>query len=48
MDEIDKIYKVVADMTLQRVEKEKATKLSKTTLKMIALTERLHSHCRCF
>ena len=36
---IEKIYNIVADMTIKRLEKEKETKLSRLTLKMISLTQ---------
>lgn len=35
------IYELVADMTIRRIEKEKETKLSRLTLKMISLTQSL-------
>ena len=38
---IGKIYNIVADMTIKRLEKEKETKLSRLTLKMISLTQSL-------
>ena len=40
-NKIDKIYNIVADITIKRLEKEKETKLSRSTLKMISLTQRL-------
>lgn len=42
---ISSLYELVLDMTLERVraEKEKATRLSRRTLKMIALTQELHN-----
>lgn len=40
-NKIDKIYNIVADMTIKRLEKEKETKLSRSTLKMISLTQKL-------
>lgn len=39
---LEEIYTETARRTLERVKKEKATKLSRRTLKMIALTEKLH------
>ena len=38
------LYELVLDMTIERVkrEKKKATKLSRRTLKMIALVQELH------
>ena len=41
-DVLEEIYESVAAETLKRVRKEKATKLRRKTLKMIALTEKLH------
>ena len=38
----EQIYEEVAQKTLERIKTEKATKLSRKTLKMIALTERLY------
>lgn len=38
---IDAIYDMVAEMTIKRIEKEKETKLSRLTLKMISLTQSL-------
>ncbi len=35
------IYELVADITIRRIEKEKETKLSRLTLKMISLTQSL-------
>lgn len=40
-NKIDVIYELVADMTIKRIEKEKETKLSRLTLKMISLTQSL-------
>lgn len=38
----EQIYDEVAKKTLERLKAEKATSLSRKTLKMIALTERLY------
>lgn len=38
---IEVIYDMIADMTIKRIEKEKETKLSRLTLKMISLTQSL-------
>lgn len=40
-DHLDEIYEIVSGMTLEKVKKEKATKLSRRTLKMIALSQSL-------
>lgn len=42
MNIAEQIYEMVAKKTLERLKREKATKLSRKTLKMIALTEKLH------
>lgn len=39
---MEKIYELVAEITAERIEREKAVKLSRTTLKMIALVEKLY------
>ncbi|MDO5575314.1 MAG: hypothetical protein Q4G60_15195 [bacterium] len=41
-NKMEKIFNMVADMTIKRIEKEKATKLSRRTLKMIALTLKIY------
>lgn len=45
--QIDVIYDLVADMTIKRIEKEKETKLSRLTLKMISLTQSLFNTTMC-
>ena len=42
-NKINVIYELVADMTIHRIEKEKETKLSRLTLKMISLTKSLYN-----
>lgn len=44
---IEKIYEDVAKRTVKMLEKEKATKISKKTQKMIALTRTLYYDTRC-
>ena len=39
---LEEIYTETARRTLERLKREKATKLSKKTLKMIALTEKIY------
>ena len=39
---MEQIYDKVACKALERLDAEKATKISRKTLKLIALTERLH------
>lgn len=46
-DVLPEIYEAVAAETLKRVRKEKATRLRRKTLKMIALTERLYKQTYC-
>lgn len=43
MKKIEKIYELVADIAIKRIEKEKETRLSKTTLKMISLAQNLYN-----
>lgn len=45
-DWISILYNLVAEITVERVKKEKATKLSRRTLKMIALTQSLFNSSR--
>lgn len=45
---IDKLYELVGAMTVKRVEKEKETKLSRRTLKMISLTQSLFNAIKLF
>lgn len=40
---MERIYKNVAEKTVKRLEKEKATTVRRRTLKMIALTQGLYS-----
>lgn len=44
MDKIAEIFSMVADMTKERIEKEKETGLSEETYKMISLTLRLYNY----
>ena len=41
------LFNVVADLTLERIEKEKETNLSEETYRMISLTQSLHSSIIC-
>lgn len=41
-DALEEIYEEISEETLKRVKREKATKLRRKTLKMIALIERLN------
>ncbi len=39
---IEEIYKMITEKTLRRLKKEKATRISKQTLQLIALTRELY------
>lgn len=41
------LFNAVADLTLERIEKEKETNLSEETYRMISLTQSLHSSIIC-
>ncbi len=41
-DTMEEIYELVSKIALERIRKEKATRLKRKTLKLIALTERLY------
>ena len=41
------LFNAVADLTLERIEKEKETNLSDETYRMISLTQSLHSSIIC-
>ena len=43
---METIYEEIADKTISRLKKEKANKVSKKTLKMIALTRELYYDVR--
>lgn len=48
MNKMNEIYDLLADITIKRIEKEKETKLSRLTLKMISLTQELFRTIQSF
>ena len=44
---MDEIFNLIAEMTKNRIEKEKETTLSEETYRMISLTQSLYSQVMC-